>query len=99
MVVFFNNSTKKIHSIRLKDIADCHVIKEKNEPGGHISRIFLKCNYRQKERGEIVFPFYNAHNDDLFMMMTISKKASNWAKRINIFREAAVLKNRQRLTA
>jgi hypothetical protein len=99
VVVFFNNNTKKIHSVRLKDLAECNVVKEKNEPGGHINRIFLKCNYKQKERGEVIFPFYNAGNDDLFMMMTISKKATNWAKRINIFREAAVLKNTRRLTA
>jgi hypothetical protein len=32
-------------------------------------------------------------------MIAISKKATNWAKRINIFREAAVLKNKERLTA
>lgn len=99
VVVFSNNSTKKIHSVRLKDIAECSVIKEKSEPDGHIHHIFLKCNYKQKERGEIIFPFYNANSDDLFMMMTITKKANNWAKRINIFREAAILKNQQRLTA
>lgn len=99
VVVFFNNSTKEIQSIRLKDLAECRVIKEKNEPGGHIHHIFLKCNFKQKDRGAIVFPFYNANNDDLFMMMTISKKANNWAKRINIFREAAMLKNGHRLTA
>lgn len=99
VVVFFNNSTQKIQSVRLKDLAECKVIKEKNEPGGHINHIFLKCNYKQKERGEIIFPFYNAHNDDLFMMMAISKKANNWAKRINIFREAALLKNSHRLSA
>ncbi|MEO8822415.1 MAG: hypothetical protein ABI366_02495 [Ginsengibacter sp.] len=99
VVVFFNNNSQKIQSVRLKDLAECRVIKEKNEPGGHINQIFLKCNYKQKERGEIIFPFYNAHNDDLFMMMTISKKANNWAKRINIFREAALLKNSHRLTA
>jgi hypothetical protein len=74
-------------------------VKEKNKRDGHINRIFLKCNYQQKDRGEIIFPFYNAGNDDLFMMMTISKKANNWAKRINIFREAALLKNRQFFTA
>lgn len=99
VVVFFNNSTKKIQSVRLKDLAECSVIKEKNKLNGHIHHIFLKCNYKQKEHGEIIFPFYNANNDDLFMMMTITKKANNWAKRINIFREAAVLKNQHRLTA
>ena len=55
--------------------------------------------WKQEERGAVIFPFYNAYDDDLFMMMAISKKANNWAKRINIFREAAVLKNNQRLTA
>ena len=99
VVVFFNNNTKEIQSIRLKDLAECSVIQEKTRPGGHINKIFLKCNFRQKERGAIIFPFYNSHNDDLFMMMTISKKANNWAKRINIFREAAFLKNHRRLTA
>ena len=99
VVVFFNNNSKDIQSIRLKDLAECNVIKEKNEPGGHIDHIYLKCHFKQKERGAIIFPFYNAHSDDLFMMMSISKKATNWGKRINIFREAAILKNQKRLTA
>ena len=99
VVVFFNNNAKDIQSVRLKDLEECRVVKEKSEPGGHINHIYLKCSYKQKERGAIIFPFYNAYDDDLFMMMTISKKANNWAKRINIFREAAVLKNKQRLTA
>jgi phage anti-repressor protein len=99
VVVFFNDNTKKIHSVRLKDIAECSIIKEENEPGGHIQQIFLKCNYKQKELGSIIFPFYNAHKDDLFMLMTISKRANTWAKRINIFREAAILKNHHRLSA
>lgn len=99
VVVFFNNKSKDIQSVRLKDLEECRVVKEKSEPGGHINHIYLKCIYKQKERGAIIFPFYNAYDDDLFMMMTISKKANNWAKRINIFREAAVLKNKQRLTA
>jgi len=99
VVVFFNNNAKDIQSVRLKDLEECRVVKEKSEPGGHINHIYLKCIYKQKERGAIIFPFYNAYDDDLFMMMTISKKANNWAKRINIFREAAVLKNKQRLTA
>jgi hypothetical protein len=99
VVVFYNSSTKKIDSVKLKDLAECNIVKEKNKRDGHINRIFLKCNYKQKDRGDIIFPFYNAGNDDLFMMMTISKKANNWAKRINIFREAALLKNRQFLSA
>jgi len=99
VVVFFNNNAKDIQSVRLKDLEECRVVKEKSEPGGHINHIYLKCIYKQKERVAIIFPFYNAYDDDLFMMMTISKKANNWAKRINIFREAAVLKNKQRLTA
>ncbi|MGN6267345.1 MAG: hypothetical protein ACTHM5_16825 [Ginsengibacter sp.] len=99
VVVFFNNKSKDIQSVRLKDLDECRLVKEKSGPGGHIHQIYLKCNYKQKERGAVIFPFYNAYDDDLFKMIAISKKANNWAKRINIFREAALLKNQQRLTA
>lgn len=99
VVVFFNDSIKKIHSVRLKDLGECNVITEKSGSGGYINQIFLKCNFKQKERGAIIFPFYNAHYDDLFTLMTISKRANTWAKRINIFREAAILKNQHRLSA
>ena len=93
VVVFSNNSTKKIHLIRLKELAECRMVKERNKTGGHIQRIFLKCNLKKKESPEIILPFYDELNDGLFMMLPLSKKAAFWAKRINILREAATLKH------
>lgn len=94
-VVFLNNKSKKIHLIRLKDICECRLVKERSEPGGHINRIFLKCNFKQKEKAEVIFPFYNEQSDDVFAMISYSKKAAIWAKRINIFRESVMLKEMQ----
>jgi hypothetical protein len=95
VVVFLNNKTNKIHLIRLKELAECQIVKEKNKPGGHIRRIFLKCNFKQKEKAAIILPFYNEQSDDVFAMMSHSKKAAIWVKRINIFRESAMLKEMQ----
>lgn len=95
VVVFLNNKSKKIHLIRLKDICECRLVKERSRPGGHINGIFLKCNFKQKEKADVIFPFYNEHSDDIFEMMSHSKKAAIWTKRINIFRESAILKEMQ----
>ena len=92
VVVFLNNKTKKFLLIRLKDLAECRLIKERNKISGHINRIYLQCIFRQKEKEEVMLPFYNEMNDDVYMMLRLSKRAAYWAKRINIFRETARLK-------
>lgn len=92
VVVFLNNSTKKIHFIPLKELAECRMVKERNKPGGHIQRIFLRCDFKKKDSPAIFLPFYHEMNDGVFMMLPLSKKAAFWAKRINILREAAKLK-------
>ncbi len=99
VVVFLNNKTKKFLLVRLKDLADCRLIKERNKNSGHINRIYLKCIFRHKEKEEVILPFYNELNDDVYMMMILSKRAAYWAKRINIFRETARLKNRHLVNA
>jgi len=98
VVVFSNKSTKKIQLIPLKELAECRMVNERNKPGGHIQRIFLRCNLKKKESPEIILPFYDELNDGLFMMLPLSKKAAIWAKRINIFREAAKLKQKKILS-
>ncbi|MDE3184792.1 MAG: hypothetical protein KGM16_15345 [Bacteroidota bacterium] len=98
-VVFLNNNTKKIIVIQLKELADCCLIKQRNKTSGHINHIFLQCIFKQKEKDEVILPFYNEMNDDIYMMMLLSKRATYWAKRINLFREAATLKDLQRLSA
>lgn len=98
-VVFSNNEKQKTHLIRLKEIDECRVVKERNEPGGHIQRIFLKCNFRNKQSPEIILPFYDDLSDGLFMMLPLSKRAWFWAKRINILKEAARLKHSKVLSS
>ncbi len=99
IVIFLNNKTQKFHLIRLKDLAECRLVKERIKPGGDITRIFLQCIFKQKEREDIMLPFYNELNDGVYMMMRFSKRAAYWAKRINIFRETAILKDRKILSA
>jgi hypothetical protein len=99
VVVFLNQKTKKFLLIRLKDVADCRLIKERNKTSGHISHIFLKCIFKRKGKDDVHLPFYNELNDDVYMMIRLSKRADYWAKRINIFRETADLKERHLLTA
>lgn len=99
VVVFLNNRTRKFLLIRLKDVKDCRLIKERNRTSGHINRIFLQCIFKQKTKQDIIIPFYNEMNDDVFMMMQLSKSAAYWTKRINIFRETALLKERHLLSA
>ncbi len=99
VVVFLDNKTKKFLLIRLKDLADCRLIKERNPTSGHVNRIYLQCIFRHKEKQEEILPFYNEMNDDVYMMMRLSKRAAYWAKRINIFREAAKLKNQNLVSA
>ena len=98
-VVFLNNTTRKFFLVRLRELANCYLVKERSKTTGHINNIYLKCVYRRKDKEEVILPFYNEKNDDVYMMMRLSKRANYWAKRINLFREAALLKNEQRLTA
>jgi len=99
VVVFLNSKTKKFLVIGLKELADCRLIKQRNKTSGHINHIFLQCIFKQKEKDDVILPFYNELNDDVYMIMRLSKRAMYWAKRINIFREAATLKNLHRLSA
>ncbi|MEO6905677.1 MAG: hypothetical protein ABI148_04905 [Ginsengibacter sp.] len=91
--VFLNNRTipASFHVIKLKDISTCRLIKQKNLPTGHISHIFLKFTFKQKSLPDINISFYDALHDDIFKMMRLSKEASYWEKRVNIFRQTAVL--------
>jgi hypothetical protein len=99
VIVFLNQKTKKFLLIRLKEVANCRLIRERDKTSGHINHIFLKCIFKEKSKADVHLPFYNELNDDVFMMIRLSKRADYWAKRINIFREAAALKNHQLLTA
>ena len=98
-VVFFNQKTKKFLLIRLNQLANCHLIKERDKTSGHINHVFLKCIFKEKSNADVHLPFYNELNDDVYMMIRLSKRADYWAKRINIFREAAHLKEPHLLTA
>jgi len=99
VVVFLNQKTKKFLLIRLKEVADCRLIKERNKTSAHISHIFLKCIFKQKGKDDVHLPFYNELTDDVYTMIRLSKRADYWAKRINIFRETAHLKERHLLSA
>ncbi|HSN10067.1 MAG TPA: hypothetical protein VLS85_13600 [Hanamia sp.] len=98
-VVFLNSKIKKIHVIQLKELTDCRLIKQRNKTSGHISQIFLQCIFKQKEKDDVILPFYNEMNDDIYMLIRITKRAAYWTKRVNIFREAAALKGVHRLSA
>lgn len=97
-VVFLNNTTRKFLLVRLREVANCYLVKERSKTTGHINHIYLKCVYRRKDKEAVIIPFYNEKNDDVHMMMRLSKRANYWTKRINLYREAAWLKE-HRLTA
>ncbi len=99
VVVFLNQKTKKFLLIRLRELANCRLIKERDVTSGHVNHIFLKCIFKEKSKADVHLPFYNELNDDVYMMIRLSKRADYWAKRINIFRETASLKERDLLTA
>lgn len=99
VVVFWNQKTKKFLLIRLKELADCRLIKEPSLTSGHVNHIFLQCLFKEKSKADVHLPFYNELTDDVYMMMRLSKRADYWAKRINIFIETARLKERNLLTA
>jgi len=77
ILVFFNNSSAQgeFHLIELNDLSACRLIKQKNDSTGHISRIFLKCIFIQKNRLPIELPFYNEMEDNIFKMMRLPKRA------------------------
>jgi hypothetical protein len=91
--VFFDNRSTPAssHVIKLEDISSCRLIKQKNLSNEHINHISLNFTFKQKKIPDINIPFYDALHDDIFKMMRLSKEASYWEKRVNIFRETAVL--------
>lgn len=95
-LVFLDNSStpQQFHLINLQELSACRMLQHENRANGHISTIFLKCIFKQKNKPDILLPFYNEMSDDLFKMMRLSKQAAHWEKSINIYREsAAVLAN------
>ena len=99
VVVFLNNHASKIHVIQLRELKDCRLIKHSNTTSGHIIRIFLKCIFLPKDSQEFIIPFYNETRDGVYMMMPLSQKAGYWARRINLYKEAATLKDLHRSRA
>ena len=92
LVFFDNRSTPaSFQVIKLEDISTCRLIKQQNSSNGHINHISLNFTFKQKKMPDINIPFYDALHDDIFKMMRLSKEASYWEKRVNIFRETAVL--------
>jgi hypothetical protein len=87
-----SNNSPQIQLINLPKLLSCHLLKRKNPSTGHISNISLQCTFKEKDKEDILLPFYNEANDKLYKMMRLSKKASYWEKSINLFREGA-LKN------
>lgn len=73
--------------VDLKEISDCRILKIRNKSTGYISKIFLKCSFRNNDKPDVLLPFYNEKTDKLFRMMRLSKKALYWQKAIELFRE------------
>jgi hypothetical protein len=92
-LIFLDKSggVSNYHIINLTDLSSCRLIKRKNKANGHISNIFLQCVFKEKDIADVLLPFYNEMNDDLYKLMRLSRKAYYWQKSINIFRHAAVL--------
>jgi hypothetical protein len=90
-LVFLNRSSRpqQIQLIHLPKLSSCHLLKRRNRSTGHISNISLHCSFKEKDKEDILLPFYNEANDTLYKMMRLSKKASYWEKSINLFREGA----------
>lgn len=88
-LVFLDRSSHspQIQLIHLPKLSSCHLLKRKNPSTGHISNISLQCTFKEKDKEDILLPFYNEANDKLYKMMRLSKKASYWEKSINLFRE------------
>lgn len=91
--VFFDNCSTpaSFYVMKLEDISTCRLIKQKNLSNGYINHISLNFTFKQKKSPDINIPFYDALYDDIFKIMRLSKEASYWEKRVNIFRETAVL--------
>lgn len=88
-LVFLNghhNPPQKI-LIDLRAISECRLLKIKNKSNGYISRIYLKCIYKDKNIPDLLLPFYNEKTDKLFRIMRLAKKAVYWKKTIELFRE------------
>lgn len=92
-LVFLDKRTDPalFHVANLEDISTCRLIKQKNLSNGHIGLISLNFTFKQKNIPDINIPFYDALHDGIFKMMRLSKEASYWEKRVNIFRQTAVL--------
>ena len=90
-LVFLDRSShpRQIQLIHLPKLLSCHLLKKKDPSTGHISNISLQCIFKEKNKEDILLPFYNEANDTLHKMMRLSKKASYWEKSINLFREGA----------
>lgn len=73
--------------IDLREISECRLLKIKNKSNGYISRIYLKCIYKDKNIPDLLLPFYNEKTDKLFRIMRLAKKAIYWKKTIELFRE------------
>lgn len=86
-----SSSPAMFYLINLNDLAACHLIKQKDNSTGHISRIILKCIFIKGTPPPVELPFYDQSKDKISMMMRLSKKASFWKKSIDIFRETARL--------
>lgn len=80
---------QRLHLINLQDILVCQLLKTRNLMNGHINNISLRCSFKEKNKPDILLPFYDEANDKLYKMMRLLKKASYWKKSITLFREVS----------
>lgn len=90
-LVFIDNSQglQKNYLINLKSLSNCRLIKKRNSDSGYISNISLQCIFKQKDKPDIILPFYDELRDNVYKMMQLSRKASYWEKTITIFKTVA----------
>ena len=94
-VVFFDNKERIFHLIDLTELHACRFFRERNKLNGHISKIYLKCIFLNKNAPPLFLPFYDAEHDSVYRMLRLAKKAAYWKSSINIYRKAAVLSEKK----
>ncbi|MBS1738166.1 MAG: hypothetical protein JSS98_16400 [Bacteroidetes bacterium] len=80
-----NNGAAEVNVIDIKNVGECTVQHEINTANGFIKNINLRCTMRNTDEMQLL-PFYHEKPDTLNKKMRLSKKASYWAKAINLYR-------------
>jgi hypothetical protein len=77
-----NSGNDSIHLIDLRQMVFCHIVKQRDQAGKHLSRILIECILKSQETFHLTF--FDERFDKADAQLALAKNAERWRKKIRM---------------